>query len=134
MFVGGVVPGPLNPFRPTAGADPPQFVGRAGLLDEFSYGLRIRTGAPGLLTIFTGPYVAPTINVALEQPITCAHCGNVYNALGAEELALNSEGACPECVGTGITRQVDEASLGPDATTVIDEGAVAPWNRFGFNV
>src|SRR5699024_942560 len=45
---------PLNPFRPTAGAEPPQLVGRAGLLDEFSYGLQIRAGAPGLLTIFTG--------------------------------------------------------------------------------
>lgn len=45
---------PLNPFRPTAGAEPPLLVGRAGLLDEFSYGLRIRSGAPGLLTIFTG--------------------------------------------------------------------------------
>lgn len=45
---------PLNPFRPTVGAEPPQLVGRAGLLDEFSYGLHIRTGAPGLLTIFTG--------------------------------------------------------------------------------
>lgn len=45
---------PLNPFRPTAGAAPPRLVGREGLLDEFSYGLQIRTGAPGLLTIFTG--------------------------------------------------------------------------------
>ncbi|MGO1523719.1 MAG: ATP-binding protein [Nesterenkonia sp.] len=45
---------PLNPFRPTAGAEPPLLVGRAGLLDEFTYGLRIRSGAPGLLTIFTG--------------------------------------------------------------------------------
>lgn len=44
----------LNPFRPTAGAEPPLLVGRAGLLDEFEYGLRIRSGAPGLLTIFTG--------------------------------------------------------------------------------
>ncbi|MHA3722322.1 ATP-binding protein [Leucobacter sp. HY1910] len=43
-----------NPFRPTAGAEPPQLIGRAGLLDEFSYGLHIRSGAPGLLTIFTG--------------------------------------------------------------------------------
>ena len=43
-----------NPFRPTAGAEPPRLVGRAGLLDEFEYGLRIRSGAPGLLTIFTG--------------------------------------------------------------------------------
>lgn len=43
-----------NPFKPTAGADPPQLIGRAGILDEFAYGLRIRSGAPGLLTIFTG--------------------------------------------------------------------------------
>lgn len=43
-----------NPFRPTAGAEPPQLIGRAGVLDEFLYGLRIRSGAPGLLTIFTG--------------------------------------------------------------------------------
>lgn len=44
----------VNPFRPTAGAEPPQLIGRAGILDEFLYGLRIRSGAPGLLTIFTG--------------------------------------------------------------------------------
>ena len=43
-----------NPFRPTAGASPPEIIGRAGLLDEFAYGLRLRSGAPGLLTIFTG--------------------------------------------------------------------------------
>lgn len=43
-----------NPFRPTAGAEPPHLIGRVGVLDEFVYGLRIRSGAPGLLTIFTG--------------------------------------------------------------------------------
>ncbi|MGX5357496.1 AAA family ATPase [Kocuria sp. KH4] len=43
-----------NPFRPTAGASPHELVGRAGVLDEFAYGLRLRSGAPGLLTIFTG--------------------------------------------------------------------------------
>ncbi|MFJ4028174.1 AAA family ATPase [Paenarthrobacter sp. NPDC089989] len=43
-----------NPFRPTAGATPPDLVGRGGVLDEFVYGLRIGSGAPGLLTIFTG--------------------------------------------------------------------------------
>ncbi|WP_240793181.1 ATP-binding protein [Arthrobacter crystallopoietes] len=43
-----------TPFRPTAGAEPPRLVGRAELLDEFEYGLRICSGTPGLLTIFTG--------------------------------------------------------------------------------
>lgn len=57
LFTGEVVASQQvtqNPFRPTAGAEPPQLIGRAGLLDEFSYGLQIRSGAPGLLTIFTG--------------------------------------------------------------------------------
>lgn len=43
-----------NPFRPTAGASPPDLIGRAGILDEFAYGLQLGSGAPGLLTIFTG--------------------------------------------------------------------------------
>ena len=43
-----------NPFRPSAGATPPEIIGRVGLLDEFAYGLRLGSGAPGLLTIFTG--------------------------------------------------------------------------------
>jgi hypothetical protein len=43
-----------NPFRPSAGATPPEIIGRKGLLDEFEYGLRLGSGAPGLLTIFTG--------------------------------------------------------------------------------
>ena len=45
---------PQNPFRPSPGAKPPQLIGRAGLLNKFVYGLRISSGAPGLLTIFTG--------------------------------------------------------------------------------
>lgn len=45
---------PENPFRPSAGATPPQILGREGVLDEFEYGLRLGSGAPGLLTIFTG--------------------------------------------------------------------------------
>jgi DNA polymerase III gamma/tau subunit len=43
-----------NPFRPTAGATPPELIGREGMLDELKYGLRLGSGAPGLLTTFTG--------------------------------------------------------------------------------
>ena len=47
---------------------------------------------------------------------------------GAEDLAFNSGGACPECDGTGIVRTVDLDSLVPDEGLAIDEGAVAPWS------
>lgn len=44
-----------NPFKPTAGARPPQVIGRANVLDSFIESIGDGSGAPGLLTIFTGP-------------------------------------------------------------------------------
>lgn len=35
-----------NPFRPSAGATPPEILGRSGMLDEFEYALRLGSGAP----------------------------------------------------------------------------------------
>ena len=75
-----------------------------------------------------GVHAAPSMAVALMQPITCPSCGREFFGPGAEDLAFNSTGACPTCGGTGIVRTVDEASLVPDESLSIDEGAVAPWN------
>ena len=63
-----------------------------------------------------------------ERPITCPVCGVEFFGPGAEDLAFNSGGACPECDGTGIVRTVDLDSLVPDEGLAIDEGAVAPWS------
>ncbi|MCB7209883.1 excinuclease ABC subunit UvrA, partial [Anaerostipes caccae] len=49
-------------------------------------------------------------------------------APSAEELAFNSQGACRTCDGTGMVRTEDRATLVPDDSLTIDEGAVAPWN------
>ncbi len=75
-----------------------------------------------------GHYLDPTPNVAAGQPIVCPVCGAPVHAPGAEELAFNSQGACPRCGGTGVVRTVDKATLVPDESLTIDEGAVAPWN------
>lgn len=75
-----------------------------------------------------GAHAAPSMAVALMQPITCPSCGREFFGPGAEDLAFNSAGACSTCGGTGIVRTVDEASLVPDESLSIDEGAVAPWN------
>ena len=74
-----------------------------------------------------GSRCTPTLNVAAGKPITCASCGRDFYAPGAEDLAFNSGGACPTCGGTGVVREVDLASLVPDETLSIDEGAVKPW-------
>ena len=75
-----------------------------------------------------GHYIPPTLNVAAEQPIYCPECGARVRAPSAEELAFNSQGACRTCDGTGMVRTLDRATLVPDDSLTIDEGAVAPWN------
>ena len=125
-------------------------------VDEVRYipaalALRQRPGVPGIRSTFgtstellnslrlmfsrlschrcpNGHYLAPTLDVAAEREIFCPECGAKVHAPGAEELAFNSQGACPACGGTGIVRTVDRATLVPDESLSIDEGAVAPWN------
>ena len=75
-----------------------------------------------------GHYVEPTLKVAVEQEILCPICGEQVQPPSAEELAFNSQGACPECGGTGRVRTVNIDSLVPDDSISIDDGAVAPWN------
>ena len=75
-----------------------------------------------------GHYVPPSLNVAAEKDLVCPECGVHFMAPSAEELAFNSQGACPDCSGTGTVRTVDTATLVPDESISIDDGAVAPWN------
>ena len=75
-----------------------------------------------------GHYVKPSLAVAAGKELICPECGAHFYAPSAEELAFNSQGACKTCGGTGSVRTVDMASLVPDDTLSIDEGAVAPWN------
>ena len=74
-----------------------------------------------------GHYHPPTLAVAAEQELVCPECGAKFFAPGAEELAFNSQGACKKCDGTGVVREVDMATIIPDDSLTIDEGAVAPW-------
>ncbi|MDE6403844.1 MAG: excinuclease ABC subunit UvrA, partial [Muribaculaceae bacterium] len=74
-----------------------------------------------------GHYHAPTLDVAAEKELVCDNCGTRFYGPGAEELAFNSTGACPECSGTGMVMTVDRSTLVPDETISIDDGAVMPW-------
>ena len=74
-----------------------------------------------------GHYLPPSLAVAAGQELVCPVCGEHFFAPSAEELAFNSQGACPACDGTGTVRRVDESTLVPDESLSIDEGAVRPW-------
>ena len=99
-----------------------------GTSTELLNSLRLLFSRTGSHVCPNGHRNSPTLAVAAEQPITCSTCGIEFFGPGAEQLAFNSEGACPECDGTGIVRTVDVDSLVPDETLSIDEGAVVPWS------
>ena len=89
--------------------------------------LRLAFSRLGSHTCPNGHHVPPSMDVALERPLVCPECGESFYGPGAEAMAFNSEGACPACAGTGIVRTVDRATLVPDETKTIDEGAVVVW-------
>lgn len=99
-----------------------------GTSTELLNSLRLLFSRAGSHVCPNGHRVPPTLNVSAERPIACPVCGVEFFGPGAEDLAFNSGGACPECDGTGIVRTVDLDSLVPDEGLAIDEGAVAPWS------
>ena len=75
-----------------------------------------------------GHVLEPSLAVATGQDLVCPVCHTQFTAPSAEELAFNSQGACPHCHGTGKVQSVDLKTLIPNEDLSIDEGAVAPWN------
>ncbi|MBQ5501099.1 MAG: excinuclease ABC subunit UvrA, partial [Selenomonas sp.] len=98
-----------------------------GTASELLNSLRLLLSRLGSHTCPNGHLCPPNMDVALMLPTKCPVCGEEFYGPGAEAMAFNSEGACPHCSGTGVVRTVDEASLVPDESLSIAEGAVAPW-------
>ncbi len=98
-----------------------------GTASELLNSLRLMFSRLGSHACPNGHLCPPNMGVALMLPIHCPVCGEEFYGPGAEEMAFNSDGACPTCSGTGVVRTVNEASLVPDESLTIDEGAVAPW-------
>lgn len=81
-----------------------------------------------------GHRLDPTLDVALDRPLTCPICQAVFGPPSAESFSFNSSGACPHCAGVGTVREVNDAALVPDPSLTIEQGAVAPWSMFGLAV
>ena len=98
-----------------------------GTMTELLNSLRLMYSRLAAHRCPNGHRTPPSLDVAAGRELACPECGVRFMAPGAEELAFNSQGACPRCDGTGVVREVDPATLVPDDSLTIDEGAVAPW-------
>ena len=116
------MPSTENPFRPTAGATPPEVIGRSGLLDEFEYGLRLGSGAPGLLSIFTGARgIGKTVMIGEAHDVAREH--------GWAVVAETATGAFMGRIGEQMRRLLGEIGDHPDSKRRITGVSIA-----GFSV
>lgn len=65
--------------------------------------------------------------------LTCPECGAKFQAFSAEDFAFNSDGACTNCQGTGMVREIDDSKLIGDENLSLADGAVASWHLPGRN-
>lgn len=98
-----------------------------GTLTELFNSIRLMFSRLGSHRCPNGHYLPPTPAVAVGQKLKCPVCGVEFDAPSAEDFSFNSSGACPTCGGTGIAVTVNRASLVPDESLSIDDGAVKPW-------
>lgn len=98
-----------------------------GTLTELLNSIRLMYSRLGSHRCPNGHYVPPSMNVAFGRKLKCPVCGEEFYGPSAEDFSFNSSGACQRCGGTGIALTVNRASLVPDESLSIDQGAVKPW-------
>jgi excinuclease ABC subunit A len=101
-----------------------------GTMSEVLNVLRLIMSRLGTHICPNGHDVPPSIETQAME-IHCPTCGVGFDAPGAETFAFNSIGACPRCNGIGTVFEVDPATLVPDPSKTIADGAVLPWNVGG---
>ncbi|MBN2340244.1 MAG: excinuclease ABC subunit UvrA [Deltaproteobacteria bacterium] len=68
--------------------------------------------------------------LSFTDRFSCAACGSIAPRLDPSDFSFNTpKGACPVCEGLGVEMFFDEASVVPDTSLSIREGAIAPWSR-----
>lgn len=126
-----------NPFRPSAGATPPEIIGRSGLLDEFDYGLSLGSGAPGLLTIFTGARgIGKTVMLGAAHDLAREHGWAVISETATagfmgrigENMRLLTEELGD---GPQVRRVTALGALGFSVSTELPPERQVAWRTFG---
>ncbi|MBL4632548.1 MAG: hypothetical protein JKY56_01675 [Kofleriaceae bacterium] len=60
----------------------------------------------------------------------CDSCGEVLPVVGRALLSLSSQEArCTDCLGRGVSLQIDETALVRDTRLSLVEGAITPWHE-----
>ena len=81
----------VNPFKPTAGAEPPVLAGRDAVLEDFEIGLEEGVGAPGRLMRITGPRGS-------GKTVLLTELGDIARQHGWRVVDVTAAGHLPELI------------------------------------
>lgn len=90
----------MNPFKPTAGAEPPVLAGRDGILYDFEMGLEEGVGAPGRLMRITGPRGS-------GKTVLLTELGDIARRRGWRVLDVTAAERLPELICRRLERSSD---------------------------
>jgi excinuclease ABC subunit A len=64
-----------------------------------------------------------------SEHLACPYCDLSFEAMEPRSFSFNSPyGACPECTGLGMKKEVDPELVVPDPERTLREGALQPWS------
>ncbi|WP_280442620.1 excinuclease ABC subunit UvrA [Nocardia brasiliensis] len=78
-----------------------------------------------------GHRIEPNLARSAQLWLDCPVCGVHFEHPSAESFSFNTLGRCPGCDGLGVRDEIDTATLIPDDSLSVIDGAVAPWNLAG---
>lgn len=90
----------MNPFKPTAGAEPPVLAGRDGILYDFEMGLEEGVGAPGRLMRITGPRGS-------GKTVLLTELGDIARRRGWRVLDVTAAERLPELICRRLEKSSD---------------------------
>ncbi len=67
--------------------------------------------------------------ILFNANLACPYCGVSFPEIEPRLFSFNSPyGACPDCSGLGIKREIDSNLIIPDRNKTISEGGIMPWS------
>ncbi len=105
---------------------------RTRLSDSVETALGAADGVVEILERRPGAAPADDARHLFSERYACAECGESFPELEPRVFSFNSpHGACPDCGGLGVAKEVDPAALVGDPAQSVLDGAVLPWGEPG---
>ncbi|MEX2526907.1 MAG: excinuclease ABC subunit UvrA [Gemmatimonadota bacterium] len=100
---------------------------RSRLADSVETALRV---GDGLVEVVEHPRGGEPVSHVFSERYACPHCELDLVELEPRQFSFNSPyGACPECDGLGVRKEVNPELLVADPSLSILEGVILPWGE-----